>query len=244
MAHGTTVPDLVPEAHPGGWLSWGNDFLGGVGTNPDDNRTNEIQLGLRADDGDVITIDHSILTHLYSVGDVRYGDRIDQLTISGGHQFTPDFLAGLGWVSYDDWAGQDIQNGFHRLLSDRPIHGTYERRNYALLLFCEWDHETHLDGRFWLDTKAGAVGSTEWTLDGYQAALVVFRAPNWHLWAGPRLEERVGHRAPDVVADVTRFEQGLYGEAGIMLGQHWSFDTRYQVRSGDSVGAVTYYWRW
>jgi hypothetical protein len=231
-------PVPPPDTEPDWWVTWGNDFLGVGGKDPDDNRTNEVSCGLRVLNVCYLTLDDSMLTHLVP-GNRRTGWRLDELKVEIGAPVAPGVIVGEGWRDRRDLGGERGQNWFHREIGGKSVAATYEGSQDAFLVYCTTAHEVYTTDRFGLLLRTQSVGATDMTLDLSQSALAVYHGHQWKAWVGPEAEERVGGYRAGVVRDVARFEQGLYLETGVQLG-NWSFDTRYQFRSGDSVGAVTY----
>ncbi len=100
-------------------VSLSNDFLGRGGS-VDDFRTQQFIF-----DGDVgdrwrAVLDYSVLT----LSGLPGPGRIDQLAASLGYRWIDrsaidaslQFTTGFGIRSYDDWSGEQVQNGFHRLI--------------------------------------------------------------------------------------------------------------------------------
>lgn len=100
-------------------ITFSNDFLGRGGS-VDDFRTQQMILGAPLDDQWLVTLDHSTLT----LTDPAAPGRIDQVSASLGYRVlqesTPDrvrrIAVGVGLRGIGDFAGERMQNGFHRLI--------------------------------------------------------------------------------------------------------------------------------
>ena len=98
-----------------------NDFLGRGGS-IDDFRTQQLIVSAMFSEKWLALIDHSIMT----LTDAATPGRVDQLSASLGYQFkdtssdrlVSKLVAGIGIRSAGDFAGQRMQNGFHRLLGN------------------------------------------------------------------------------------------------------------------------------
>ena len=96
-----------------------NDFLGRGGST-DDFRTQQSIISARFADRWIATVDHSILT----LADEPSPGRIDQLSVSLGYELTnrhtdtrsDRLVVGTGLRSVGQFAGERIQNGFHRIV--------------------------------------------------------------------------------------------------------------------------------
>ena len=100
-------------------LTLSNDFLGEGGI-VDDFRTQQVIATLKLDQRWLAVVDHSILTYK----DPSSPGRLDQVSASLGYQLidkvsahgTDQLTIGGGLRSTGDYAGEKIQNGFHRLV--------------------------------------------------------------------------------------------------------------------------------
>lgn len=100
-------------------LNFSNDFLGRGGA-VDDFRTQQIVLTAWFANGWLALLDHSILT----LGDANAAGRLDQLSGSLGYRLIDDtgpqrrnsLTLGAGFRSSGKFAGERMQNGFHRLV--------------------------------------------------------------------------------------------------------------------------------
>ncbi len=230
-----------PDAEPDWWVSWGNDFYGVAGIDPDDNRTNEITIGCNIAGVCKITVDDSMLTHLIP-GRPRTGERLDELTLLVGAQLFHGVWIGEGWRDRRNLGGESMQNWFHRQAGDRPVDATYESSQDSFLLYCATSHELVGNKSGGVIARTQTVGSTDGTIDCSQAVLALVGHRKWQVWCGPVMEERIGSYRAGVVREVAQFERGLYVETGVSIG-NWSFDTRYQLKNNCSIGAVTYSWK-
>jgi hypothetical protein len=112
-------PVLLPTIDGDFAINFSNDFLGRGGS-VDDFRTQQIIITTKIDDRWLAVLDHSILT----LTDSPAPGRIDQLSGSLGYHLLYNgnanaidrLTVGGGFRSVGDFAGERIQNGFHRLI--------------------------------------------------------------------------------------------------------------------------------
>jgi len=112
-------PALLPLIDRDFALNFSNDFLGRGGS-VDDFRTQQIILTAKINDRWLAVVDHSILT----LTDSPAPGRVDQLSGSLGYHLLNNtsadsvdrFTVGGGFRSVGEFAGERMQNGFHRLI--------------------------------------------------------------------------------------------------------------------------------
>ncbi len=208
------------------WLSFSNDFLGRGGS-VDDFRTQ--QLIVAADIGQKWTalLDHSVLT----LTDPLYEGRIDQLSGTLGYKFieeidegtTNTLTAGIGFRSVGDFAGERIQNGFHRLIGSdienlpySDVDDTYltawiDAERYGLL------HQAENGWRlgYWLRGRALATSDGQW--DGSLSLMGVASKRDLDIWAGLRQDWRKGY-GETVQRATAAAEEDLAFTIGIRFG--------------------------
>lgn len=112
-------PQLPPFLEPGLEVAFSNDFLGRGGS-VDDFRTQQIMVSARLTGRWRALLDHSILT---LTDDARPG-RTDQMSLALGYDLvatssdvaTDRVTVGGGLRRTGEFAGERMQNGFHRLI--------------------------------------------------------------------------------------------------------------------------------
>ena len=179
-------------------ISFSNDFLGRGGS-VDDFRTQQIILSADLGERWVAGLDHSVLT----LTDPLFPGRVDQLSGSLGYRFvdgaTNKLSAGLGFRSSGDFAGERMQNGFHRLIGsdveDLPYSNIDETHltawvdaeRYKLL------HESRSGWRlgYWLRAASLVTSDGQW--DSSLAATGVASKEGLDVWAGLRQDWRSGY---------------------------------------------------
>ena len=110
---------LPPTIDPDVQISFVNDFIGRGGS-VDDFRTQQLILMAKLSERWIALIDHSIVTR----DSASLTGRIDQFSGSLGYRLVDDFddgrinrvLLGGGFRSVGEFAGERMQNGFHRLV--------------------------------------------------------------------------------------------------------------------------------
>jgi len=122
------IPGLPPQLPPflerDLEVTFSNDFLGRGGS-VDDFRTEQIIINAKFSDKWIGLLDHSILTSSNSPTPAR----VDQLSASLGYQMinvvsdrlVSKLIVGAGIRNVGDFAGQRMQNGFHRLVGSEIV---------------------------------------------------------------------------------------------------------------------------
>jgi len=131
-------PALLPLIDRDFALNFSNDFLGRGGS-VDDFRTQQIILTAKINDRWLAIVDHSILTLV----DSPAPGRVDQLSGSLGYHLLNStsadsvdrFTVGGGFRSVGDFAGERMQNGFHRLI------GSNIWQQYRFPVLCRHQHD-------------------------------------------------------------------------------------------------------
>ena len=156
-----------------------NDFLGRGGS-VDDFRTQQLIVSAKFSERWLALLDHSIMT----LTDAATPGRVDQLSASLGYQFkdtssdhhASKLFAGVGVRSVGDFAGQRMQNGFHRLVGN----------NVDIL---PYTNTSRTDATIWIDTdyyrRIGEKGKNGWR-SGYwlRASSLLSSGGQWDSSAG------------------------------------------------------------
>ena len=225
------LPPLPPQVEPDFGLVFSNDFLGRGGS-VDDFRTQQIILSTRLSDRWFALLDHSILTLNNGIDT----GRIDQLAASFGFEFLKresgnrqeKFVIGFGARSEAAYAGERIQNGFHRLigsaLEDLPYvagNGTdatvwVDASQYRLLR--DAGDSGFLPGwRKGAWFRAGSLVTTGGQWDSTVSALAVASRSSIDVWFGLRADWREGYENI-VLKETARAEEDVAAVFGVRFG--------------------------
>lgn len=248
------IPGIAPKSpstpDPNFELTFSNDFLGRGGS-VDDFRTQQIILNAALSSRWRAVFDHSILT----LSDEIDAGRVDQMAISLGFallrrqhnrgHFAVDIGAGLR--SAGTFSGEEMQNGFHRLIGsdietlpydeqsstdvtawlDASLHSTVRSAGDAGLLR-KWDRGYSLRGTTLL-TSAG-----QW--DSTTQALWVASRPSLDLWLGVRHDWRQGYDAA-IFSETAREEDDTGFVVGVRFGA-LILETVQQLNNDASFGQL------
>ena len=212
-------------------LSMSNDFLGRGGST-DDFRTQQLVLTAKLNERWIALIDHSILTR----NSQELMGRIDQFSGSLGYQLINDrteehinsLTIGAGFRSIGEFAGERMQNGFHRLVGSATV-------------FLPYTNTERTDATGWLDAqhykllrgptnqgRFGSWGAGYWlhgntlvTSDGQMdtsaAAFLVAHRKAIDVWFGLRQDWRSGYE-DDVLRETADEEEDLAVVIGFRFG--------------------------
>jgi hypothetical protein len=245
------LPPQLPPYHERDFeLAFSNDFLGRGGS-VDDFRTQQIIASARLSDKWLAVFDHSILT----LGNVAEPARVDQLSASLGYRIVDrdrgdrndSIVAGVGLRSAGSYAGDRIQNGFHRLIDstikDFPYSGPHATdatawvdANHYRVLRAAGDGGP-LDGwrrGVWL--RAGSLVTTAGQWDSTAMAVGVASRLSIDLWAGVRGDWRYGY--DDIVLQETADAED---DISIVLGARFGalvLETVQQLNNDASYGQL------
>ncbi len=186
-------------------LSFSNDFLGRGGS-VDDFRTQQIVAVASFGGRWFGVLDHSVLT----LTDPTSAGRIDQFSASLGYRLVDirgedgvsRVSAGLGFRSVDDFGGERMQNGFHRLIgSDVEVLPYADVSDTAPTAWIDAEQSNRLyDAKngwqigYWLRGAALVTGDGQ--RDAAITALATFGKQSIDLWTGLRQDWRSGYDEP------------------------------------------------
>ena len=231
-------------------LVFSNDFLGRGGS-VDDFRTQQIILTAKPAARWTVLLDHSILT----LSNTADPGRTDQLSGSLGYDLISRnepgrngrFAVGAGFRSTGDFAGERMQNGFHRLIGSQveTIPYTVTKRTDATVWF---DAEFYTvmrepgeagmfgDWRLgsWLRVNSLVTGDGQW--DGSAALLAVANRRAIDVWFGLRRDWRSGYDDP-VLRETASAEDDLAVVFGIRFGA-LVLETVQQLNNDASFGQL------
>jgi len=245
------LPPQLPPWHEGDFaLTFSNDFLGRGGS-VDDFRTQQIIASTKLSDKWLAVFDHSILT----LDNGTEAGRVDQLSASLGYKFvdsnrghgSDSVVMGFGIRSAGSFAGERMQNGFHRLIgstveqipyvteSATDVTAWFDANHYRLLrergeagLLPGWQRG------YWL--RAGSMLTTAGQWDNTALAAVVASRPSADLWLGVRGDWRSGY--DDMVLRETAQAED---DVAIVLGVRYGalvIETVQQLNNDASYGQL------
>lgn len=243
------APQLPPLIGNDLQLTFSNDFLGRGGS-VDDFRTQQFIVSGRVADRWLATLDHSILTF---DSDTAPG-RTDQLALSLGYELIAPaagspiiaVAAGIGIRSSGDFAGERMQNGFHRLVGSGIETLPYtDVRGTDGTLWVTAEQYRHLRGRlpgsgggwgagYWI--RAGSLLTSGGQWDSSAAAFLVASKRDLGFWIGLRRDWRHGYDDP-VLRETAAAEDDL----ALVLGARWRslvLETVQQIDNDASYGQV------
>jgi hypothetical protein len=203
-------------------IHFSNDFLGRGGS-VDDFRTQQIIVTANLDEQWLALVDHSILTLSKSPAAVR----IDQLAASIGYRLFDDngvyLTVGGGLRSIDEFAGERMQNGFHRLIGskieDLQYTGASELDltawadlgfNRDFTSFRGWDSGYSL--------RVSSLVTSRGQWDNRLSAVATLQRNSIDVWLGLRSDWRTGYDNDPVLAATASAEADVAVVAGVRFG--------------------------
>ena len=229
-------------------VSISNDFLGRGGSS-DDFRTQQIMFAVRPAPRWTLLLDHSVLT----LRDLASPGRIDQLSGSIGYDLISKneldsngrLSVGTGFRSIGDFAGERIQNGFHRLIQSqiRILPYTSTERTDATAWF-DAEYYTVMrepregamfgDWRFGAWLRANSLVTSDGQADSSASLLAVANRRAIDFWFGLRQDWRSGYDDP-VLRETASEEDDLAVVLGLRFGP-FVFETVQQLNNDSSYG--------
>ena len=244
------LPPLPTFHEQDAGLIFSNDFLGRGGS-VDDYRTQQIVLSARLSDHWSVLLDHSILT---LSGGTETG-RMDRLAVSFGYDFVSreqddradKVAAGFGARSEGSFAGERIQNGFHRLIGSTTEDLPYESGDGAdATVWMDASHYRLLsdagnngllpDWRKGAWVRAGSLVTAGGQWDSTISAHLVASRGLIDLWLGVRADWREGYDA-GVLGETARAEE----DVAVVLGARFGalvIETVQQLNNDASYGQL------
>ena len=240
------IPGLPPQMPPfiGRDLevTFSNDFLGRGGS-VDDFRTQQIIITAKLLDKWVALLDHSILT----LSDATTLGRIDQLSASLGYQMfdsgndrgSDEFVVGVGVRNTGNFAGERMQNGFHRLVGSDIENLEYsDTRSTDVTAWFDADHYRRFGHSsktgYWLRASSLLTSGGQWDSS---AGLYAVTSPGAvDIWLGLRRDWRSGYDDP-----VLRATAIAEDDLAVVLGARFGalvLETVQQVNNGASYGQL------
>jgi hypothetical protein len=231
-------------------LIFSNDFLGRGGS-VDDFRTQQIIFAVKPAERWSLLLDHSVLT----LSDPSAPGRTDQLSGSLGYDIFNKrdsdrigrFTAGAGFRSSGDFAGERMQNGFHRLIGSKVemLPYTDTSRTDATIWF-DTEHYRALRnpadnaglgswriGSWW---RVNSLVTSDGQLDSSAALYAVANRRRLDFWLGLRRDWRSGYDAP-VLRETAAAEDDLSVVFGVRFGA-LILETVQQLNNDASYGQL------
>ncbi len=231
-------------------VTFSNDFLG-RGGGVDDFRTQQIIITARLSEKWVGLLDHSILT----LSDSTISGRVDQLSGSLGYQMintvgdrrASKFLIGVGFRNAGDFAGERMQNGFHRLVGSKTVNIPY--RDTESSDGTAWLDANHY-GEFgepvdsgsagkwrtgyWLRASSLVTSGGQW--DSAAGLFAITSRPTIDIWLGLRRDWRSGYEGA-VLRETATAEDDLAIVLGARFGA-FVLETVQQLNNDASYGQL------
>ena len=243
-------PQLPPFLERDLEVTFSNDFLGRGGS-VDDFRTQQIIINAKFSDKWIALLDHSILT----LSNSTMPGRVDQLSGSLGYQIintvndrlVSKLVVGVGIRYVGDFAGQRMQNGFHRLVGSKIENLPYsDTKSSDATAWFDADHyrkfgesgETGLTGKwrtgYWLRASSLLTSGGQW--DSSAGLYAVASQPAVDIWLGIRRDWRSGYEGA-VLRETAAAEDDLAIVLGARLGA-LVLETVQQVNNDASYGQL------
>lgn len=228
-------------------LALSNDFLG-RGGGVDDFRTQQFTLTSYFGQRWLLVADHSVLT----LSEPGEEGRIDQLSASLGYRWisarsdvaATKVATGFGIRRSGDYRGEEMQNGFHRLIGSDIEFLPYSNAGETVVTaWVDTDHYARFrklssgwDFGYWL--RARALATSDGQLDSTISASAVASIGNIDIWAGLRQDWRNGYDEP-VQRATASAEQDMAGVLGVRLGS-MIIETVQQFAGDGSFGQLRF----
>ncbi len=218
-------PILPPHLAPRFDLAFSNDALG-RGGEVDDYRTQQLIFSAASGERWSVVLDHSMLT----LSEPGSEGRLDQVTATLGYRLLERRQAdsisrltgGGGLRSTGDYAGERMQNGFHRLIDSRLEDLPYsDERGTDAVAWLDAEHFAPFARRgdwgfaYWL--RGRALATSDGQLDSSAAVFAVAMRGSFDVWAGLRQDWRSGYDEP-IQRATAAAEQDLAFVLGFRFG--------------------------
>ncbi len=230
-------------------VTFSNDFLGRGGS-VDDFRTQQIIIAAKLSDKWVALLDHSILT----LGDSTTPGRVDQLSGSLGYQLintvkdreASKFVVGVGIRNVGDFAGERMQNGFHRLVGSKTKDLAYiDTETNDVTAWLDADRFRRFGNSsetatgnwqigYWLRASSLITSAGQW--DSTAGLFAVASRPAIDVWLGIRRDWRSGYDGA-VLSETAAAEDDLAIVFGVRFGA-LVLETVQQVNNDASYGQL------
>ena len=241
------APQFPPYLERDFEITFGNDFFGRGGRS-DNFRTQQLIINAKLSDRWTAILDHSILT----LGASPTPSRVDQLSGSLGYavidavndRLANKLVVGVGIRNVGDFAGQRIQNGFHRLVaSEIKTYPYVDTQSSDATAWFDADHFRSFGKRgevgnwrtgYWLRGSSLITSDGQW--DAAAGIYAVATRPAIDAWLGVRRDWRSGYESA-VLAETAAAEDDVAIVLGARLGPIL-FETVQQLNNDASYGQV------
>ncbi len=248
------IPGLPPQIPPfierDLEVAFSNDFLGRGGS-VDDFRTQQLIVTAKLSDKWMALLDHSILT----LSDPTMPGRIDQVSGSLGYRAIntvndrriSKLVIGIGIRKVGEFAGERIQNGFHRLVGSKTVNLPYSDTEGSVgTAWFDANHyrefgesvDTVSSGKwrtgFWLRASSLLTSGGQW--DSSAGLYAVASRQAIDIWLGVRHDWRSGYAGA-----VLRETAAAEDDSAIVLGARFGalvLETVQQVNNDASYGQL------
>jgi hypothetical protein len=232
---------LLPTVDRDFAINFSNDFLGRGGS-VDDFRTQQIIISAKINDKWMALLDHSIQT----LTDSPVPGRTDQLSASLGYQLMDTggntVLVGGGIRSVGEYAGERMQNGFHRLIGsniDSLPYVTTDETDFTVWLDANRQRELRKFGNwqsgYWLRGASLATTGGQW--DSTISAMATLSKNSIDIWAGLRHDWRSGYDTDAVQMATAYAEEDSAFVFGVRFGA-LMLETVQQLNNDASYGQL------
>ena len=218
-------PMLPPHVAPRVDLAFSNDALG-RGGEVDDYRTQQLIFSAALGERWSVVLDHSMLT----LSEPGSEGRLDQVTATLGYRLLERrrddaisrLTGGFGLRSTGEYAGERMQNGFHRLIDSRLEDLPYsDDHSTDAALWLDAEHFAPFAARgdwrfaYWL--RGRTLATSDGQLDASAAAFAVATRGSFDVWTGLRQDWRAGYDEP-IQRATAAAEQDLAFVLGLRFG--------------------------
>jgi len=226
---------LVPTIDPDVTLNFSNDFLGRGGS-LDDFRTAQVIISAKVAEKWFVLFDHSTLTLEESQQYARDA-RVDQLTGSLGYRFVnretgnqiTRITAGSGFRSAGNFSGEQLQNGFHRIVDSTVKNLPYvstSTTDLTLWFDADYYNRFHTSGGegffsgwesgYWIRASSLVTSDSQW--DSALGAYAVTSNGLFDVWLGLRRDWRSGYDQDIVQRATASAEDDIAAVVGLRWG--------------------------
>jgi hypothetical protein len=243
-------PQMPPVIERDLEVAFSNDFLGRGGS-VDDFRTQQLIVTAKLSDQWMALLDHSILT----LGNPTAPGRIDQVSGSLGYRVINTIndrrisrlVIGIGIRKVGEFAGERIQNGFHRLVGSKTVNLPYSDTGGSVgTAWFDANHyrefgtpvDTGSAGKwrtgYWLRANSLLTSGGQW--DSSAGLYAVASRPAIDIWLGIRHDWRSGYEGA-----VLRETAAAEDDSAIVLGARFGalvLETVQQVNNDASYGQL------
>ena len=233
------APAMVPPETLGDLSFLMNNNIINLGDEPDEYRTQQLGFQIDISPRWGIVFDHSILTAGQENPVLRhFAGRVDQVNLSLMYELyhnQPDSNSvgivetGAGVRAYGDFGGDNMQNGFHRLIGNSIDDYPYVPTDTSMAIFwLKGDYQKlyplaqneNVNSRwragFWLDATGLVSSGQQW--DAALSANVVVRNQDMTIWLGVREDWRENYELDFVQEATALSESGTSLTFGLGVG--------------------------